>query len=445
MIVLSGAALVLPDRILSPGTLVIDGDRIVEIRADAPSSGHAHPLFAFHGHYIVPGFIDVHVHGVEGIDTLDAAAAGGSIAAIAERLPKYGVTAFCPTTVACGPEALRGVLDQVRRAREAPAPRAARVLPAHLESNFINPEYRGAQPLSCLRSPNRIRQGYGGPPKPSAEAEGSRSSAVERTAAVEREAAMDREAPAERSDFDAIAILAEIERAAPDVGIVTLAPELEGALDLIRSLTSSGHRVSLGHSGATYDEAVAAIAAGARHATHLFNRMPPINHRRPGLAGAILQADEVAAEIICDGFHVHPAIVRTAIAAKRPSRVFAITDGTALSGLGAGARAMLGGRTITAGESAAHLTDGTLAGSTLTMDRAFQMLAGSIGLSVVDAATLCATTAARELGLVGHGVLAPEAVADVVVLDGNFAVVQTYIAGQLVYNRAAETTVRPFA
>src|SRR5437660_3001 len=285
MIVLSGAALVLPDRILSPGTLVIDGDRIVEIRADAPSSGHAHPLFAFHGHYIVPGFIDVHVHGVEGIDALDAAAAGGSIAAIAERLPKYGVTAFCPTTVACGPEALRGVLDQVRRAREAPAPRAARVLPAHLESNFINPEYRGAQPLSCLRSPNRIRQGYGGPPKPSAEAEGSRSSAVERTAAVEREAAMDREAPAERSDFDAIAIVAEIERAAPDVGIVTLAPELEGALDLIRSLTSSGHRVSLGHSGATYDEAVAAIAAGARHATHLFNRMPPINHRRPGPRG----------------------------------------------------------------------------------------------------------------------------------------------------------------
>src|SRR5437764_13484517 len=153
MIVLSGAALVLPDRILSPGTLVIDGDRIVEIRADAPSSGHAHPLFAFHGHYLVPGFIDVHVHGVEGIDTLDAAAAGGSIAAIAERLPKYGVTAFCPTTVACGPEALRRVLDQVRRAREAPAPRSARVLPAHLESNFINPEFNGAQPAACLRSP----------------------------------------------------------------------------------------------------------------------------------------------------------------------------------------------------------------------------------------------------------------------------------------------------
>src|SRR5919204_6135513 len=108
MIVLSGAALVLPDRILSPGTLVIDGDRIAEIRSDSPSPGHPHSLFAFHGHYIVPGFVDVHVHGVDGIDTLDGTTAGGSIAAIAEGLPKYGVTAFCPTTVACGPQGLRG-------------------------------------------------------------------------------------------------------------------------------------------------------------------------------------------------------------------------------------------------------------------------------------------------------------------------------------------------
>jgi N-acetylglucosamine-6-phosphate deacetylase len=429
MIVLSGAALVLPDRILSPGTLVIDGDRIVDIRPDAPSSGHAHPPFAFHGHYIVPGFIDVHVHGVEGVDTLDGAA-GGSIAAIAERLPKYGVTAFCPTTVACPPDALRGVLDQVRRAREAAAPRAARVLPAHLESNFINPEYRGAQPSVCLRSPR-------GAPTTERSGGSGRSS---------RSGELDR---SDRSsgelDFSAREILDELERAAPDVGIVTLAPELDGAMELIERLTSRGHRVSLGHSGATYDEAVTAIAAGACHATHLFNRMPPIHHRRPGLAGAILQADEVAAEIICDGFHVHPAIVRTAIAAKRASRVIAITDGTALSGLGAGARAMLGGQTITAGESAAHLADGTLAGSTLTMDRAFRMLVGRIGLSLVDAATMCATTAARELGLVGHGVLAPGTVADVVVLDANFAVVQTYIAGQLVYSRTAETTVRPLS
>ena len=170
--------------------------------------------------------------------------------------------------------------------------------------------------------------------------------------------------------------------------------------------------MSLGHSAATYDEALAAIAAGATQATHLFNRMPPLNHRAPGLAGAVLQAEEIAAEIICDGVHVHPALLRAAIAAKRPSRVFAITDGTAASGLPVGSRARLGGRPITAGEATAVLEDGTVAGSVATMDRVFQMLVGRVGLSLVDAATLCATTPARELRLVGHGMLAEDAAAE---------------------------------
>jgi N-acetylglucosamine-6-phosphate deacetylase len=408
MIVLSGASLVLPDRILSPGTLTIEDGRIAEIRPDAPSTSHPDSHFAFHGHYIVPGFIDVHVHGIEGIDSLDAPD-GDPVASIAGRLPRYGVTAFCPTTVACGPRALRRVLDQVRRAREAPAARAARVLPAHLESNFINPGYSGAQPSGCLRSPRAAL----GP-------DGDRSA----------------KASAERQDFTGADILAEIERAAPDVGIVTLAPELDGGLDLIRWFTARGQRVSLGHSAATYEEAVAAIAAGARHATHLFNRMPPLNHRAPGLAGAVLQTDEVAAEIICDGFHVHPALIRTAIAAKRPSHVFAITDATAVAGLPVGARAALGGQPIMAGEATALLADGTtIAGSRLTMDRAFETLVGRIGISLVDAATICSTTPARELGLVGHGILAPEAVADLVILDANLTVVQTYLAGQIIYTR----------
>jgi N-acetylglucosamine-6-phosphate deacetylase len=248
------------------------------------------------------------------------------------------------------------------------------------------------------------------------------------------------EAVAECSDFTAAEILGEIERATPDVGIVTLASELDGGLDLVRWLVSRGHRVSLGHSGATYDEALAAIEAGARHATHLFNRMPPLGHRSPGLVGAILQTDEVAAEIICDGVHVHPALIRTAIAAKRPSRICAITDATAAAGLPVGSEARLGGRTITAGERSALLADGTIAGSVLTMDRAFQTLVGSVGLGLVDAAMVCATTPARELGLIGHGLLAMGAVADLVVLDANFSVVQTYLAGQLVYTRGQKVT-----
>jgi N-acetylglucosamine-6-phosphate deacetylase len=399
MIVLSGATLVLPDRLLSPGTLVIENGRIAEIRPDVPSAGsHAH--FAFHDHYIVPAFIDVHVHGVDGVDTLDELPDRDSIAKIAAVLPRYGVSAFCPTTVACEPEALRRVLDQVRRARQNPDVGAARVLPAHLESNFINPEYAGAQPVRCLRVPTE-------------------------------ESRLD-------GEFTAVDILREIERAAPDVGIVTVAPELDGGLELIRWLASRVRLVSLGHSAATYDQALEAIGAGARHATHLFNRMPPLGHRAPGLAGAVLQSEEVAAELICDAHHVHPAMIRTAVAAKQPARVFAITDGTAASGLPVGSRARLGGRTITAGSSGALLEDGTLAGSTLTMEGAFQTLIGRIGVSIIDAATLCATTPARELGLVGHGMLATEAVADLVVLDAMFSVVQTYIGGQLVYSRKSE-------
>ena len=413
MILLSGASLVLPDRVLSPGTLVIEGGRIAEVRSDAPSGGHA--SFAFHGHYIVPGFIDVHMHGVDGIDALDARADSDAVAAIAARLPRYGVTAFCPTTVACGPEALRRVLDQVRRARETPGARSARVLPAHLESNFINPEFNGAQPAVCLRSPAAALKGARDNDDRSADHSGAPAVAA----------------------FTGADILAEIERAAPDVGIVTLASELDGGLDLVRWLTTRGHRVSLGHSGATYEEALAAIEAGARQATHLFNRMPPLGHRAPGLVGAVLQTDEVAAEIICDGVHVHPALIRTAMAAKRPSRIFAITDATAAAGLPVGSRAMLGGQPITAGERSALLPDGTIAGSVVTMERVFQTLVGRVGLALVDAATICATTPARELGLVGHGVLAPEAVADLVVLDANFTVVQTYLAGQLVYARGA--------
>jgi N-acetylglucosamine-6-phosphate deacetylase len=421
MIVLSGADLILPDRILTAGTLVIDDGRIVEIRPGAgpvgsgvsrtAGSGNAPSSpFAFHGHSIVPGFIDVHVHGVEGFDTLGA---GEPIEEIARRLPRYGVTGFCPTTVASGPAGLRHALDQVRRCRESAPPNAARVLPAHLESNFISSDYLGAQPAACIRSPlGALGVGL--------RAEGSGLSGQGRGQRTE-------------GSFSASDIIAEIERAAPDVGIVTLAPELDGAIELIEWLVARGHRASLGHSGATYEQALAAIAAGARHATHLFNRMPPLHHRSPGLAGAILQSEEIAAEIICDGAHVHPALVRMAVAAKRPSRLFAITDGTAVSGLREGATARLGDQTIVAGRSTALLADGTLAGSALTMDRAFATLVRAVGLTLVDAAVMCATTPARELGLVGHGVIAPDAAADLTVLDADLRVVQTYVGGRLVY------------
>jgi N-acetylglucosamine-6-phosphate deacetylase len=392
-VVVAGGDLVLPDRIVANGSLLLDGDRIAAVDSRAALDPSGAIVVGADGCYVVPGFVDVHVHGVEGLDTLDE---GSPIAQIAQVLPRYGVTAFCPTSVACSPAQLRTLLEHVRATRVAPPARAARVLPAHLESNFINADYRGAQPVDCLRTPA---------------------------------------AAAAAGEFSAREILDAIAASRADVGIVTLAPELPGGLDLVRTLVAHGHRVSLGHSGASFDEAMAAIEAGARHATHLFNRMTPLAHRAPGLAGAVLASEDVAAELICDGYHVHPAMCRVAIAAKGTHGIMAITDGTAGSGLAVGSFARLGGRRIRVGDDAALLDDGTLAGSTLTMDRAFARIVTAFGRSIVDAAMMCATTPARQLGMTGHGVIAEGAIADLVILDRDFRVVRTFLAGEEIYQR----------
>ncbi|HVB37103.1 MAG TPA: amidohydrolase family protein, partial [Vicinamibacterales bacterium] len=357
----------------------------------------------------VPGLIDVHVHGVEGVDALGGE---GHVAAIAARLPRHGVTAFCPTTVACPPGPLDRLLAEVETLRAGPpVPGAARVLPAHLESNFIAPAFRGAQPGTCLRTAAGCFDGTGALRAPRGAASPG--------------------APA----FEAIDILRLVERHQPAVAIVTLAPELDGGLDLIGWLTARGHRVGLGHSGALFDEARAAIAAGAHHATHLFNRMPPLGHREPGLAGAVLADEAVAAEIICDGVHVHPAMIRLALAAKGASRVMAVSDGTAASGLPVGGRATLGDQAITVARGAARLGDGTLAGSAVTLDRVFRTLVQDAGLTPVQAARLCATTPARELGLSGQGAVVPGGLADLAVLDRWLAVRATYVGGCLAWQR----------
>jgi N-acetylglucosamine-6-phosphate deacetylase len=396
MMVLSGADIVLPDRVLSPGTLILEGDRIIEIAPGERPAGGPGAHFDLRNHYVVPGFIDVHVHGVSGADVMDE----DGVRAVANNLPRHGVTAFCPTTIACSPGALRRTLAAVRAARTSGESGGARVLPAHLESNFISPEFKGAQPLECLRVPAARAAG---------------------------------------GTFTGAEILDEIAAARPDVGIVTVASELDGAIGLIRDLVGHGHHVSLGHSGATYDQALAGFDAGARQATHLFNRMPQLSHRAPGLAGAVLEHDDVVAELICDGVHVHPSMVHVAVAAKGPSGIMAITDGTAGSGLPPGSRSTLGGRRITV-RQAAYLDDGTLAGSVLTMAGAFSRLVTRMGLSLIDAATVCSTTPARALNLQGLGVIAQGAVADLVVLDREFRVVRTFIGGILAWGTEMEGT-----
>jgi N-acetylglucosamine-6-phosphate deacetylase len=402
VIVIAGGDVVLPDRILANASLVIDGARIAAVEAVRVDSPGAIVIPASDC-FVVPGFVDVHVHGVEGHDTLNA---GEPVAAIAARLPRYGVTSFSPTTVACPPAGLATVLRQVATLRTTRPPASARVLPAHLESNFINPEYRGAQPSECLRRPPAGHPGSG-----------------------------DGQGPGEFSGEDILEVIAG---ARQDVGIVTLAPELPGGIDLVRTLVSAGHRVSLGHTGASLDEAMAAIDAGARHATHLFNRMTPITHRAPGVAGAILAREEVAAELICDGHHVHASMGRIAVASKGVGRMMAITDGTAGAGLPVGATAMLGGHRIRVTDQAAILDDGTLAGSTLTMDRAFATIVRGFGFSVTEASVMCSTTPARELGLAGFGAIVEGGIADLAILDRQFRVVRTFIGGEEVYRIGAD-------
>jgi N-acetylglucosamine-6-phosphate deacetylase len=391
MIVLAGAGLVLTEGIHSPATVIIEGDRIMDVVPGSTSAGAVARHYDLSGYLIVPGFIDVHVHGVDGTDVLDAPDehdGRDALTKVAASLPKYGVTAFCPTTVACSVAALQRTLESIRRCREHPAAHGAQVIGAHLESNFVNPDYKGAQPEEYLYP---------------------------------------------TSSEDARAILREIERSGQSVSIVTLAPELDGAFNVIRSLVATGLRVSLGHSGASFEIAEAAVDAGARHATHLFNRMPPLHHREPGLAGAVLTRQEVMAEVICDGVHVHGPMIRLALAAKGPDRIMAITDGTAASGLAEGAVASLGGRRICVRGGAAHLDDGTLAGSVTTMERVFRFLVQQVGLSLSEASRVCSTTPAAALGLHDRGSVVKGAVADLVVLDRELVVKQTYVAGRLAY------------
>lgn len=393
MIRLRGARVVTPDRVLDGATVVVQDDRIVEIVSGATPEGSGDVDCG--GGWVVPGFIDAHVHGAHGIDTLDGPDAVSRLAAV---LPRYGVTGFLPTSVACPPDVLARFLAGVDVAMRQPGPAEARVLGAHLESNFINPDYKGAQPASCLRRPPR-------PDEPAIEDGVYTGAAIRHAIAVHASA----------------------------VRIVTLAPELPGGLALVRDLAAAGHRVSLGHSAATFEHAQAALAAGARHATHLFNRMPPLSHRAPGLAGAMLAADDgVTCEVVADGFHVHDAMLAVAFRARGRGGLLAITDATAAAGLPRGTRVRLGEHEIQVGERCAELADGTVAGSITTMEAVFQRMAALVG--VLDAVHTVATTPAAAAGRPDLGRLEAGALADLVVLDGAARVRQTWVGGRLVWN-----------
>jgi N-acetylglucosamine-6-phosphate deacetylase len=379
--VFRGGDVVLPDRLATRHDLIVEADRVVEIVPPGASAGDR--VVDVSDCVVAPGFVDVHLHGVAGHDVLNGA---GAVERISGILPRFGVTAWCPTSVACSAASLEVFLAEVARLRASGGP-GARVIGAHLESCFLNHDFRGAQPADWLRTP------AGGPD-----------------------------------------VLTVMDRYREALAIVTLAPEIDGGQALLRELVHKGIRVSLGHSGATWDEAQAAFEGGAARITHLFNRMPPMTHREPGLVGAALAREAVAVELIGDGWHIHPAIMRTVWAAKGAASVIAVTDGTAGSGLPRGSVATLGGRSVRV-DDVARLDDGTIAGSVATMDQVFARWANDVGVGMVDAALMCATTPADDVRRADLGRLVPGAQADCLVLDRHLRVRETWIAGACVYQK----------
>lgn len=370
MTVLTNARVVTPDGVLESGTVTIDGGRISEVAARDPQ--RAAEIVDLDGAWLLPGFIDIHVHGGGGHDVTSSAEA--TAAAVAFHVG-HGTTRTLVSLVTASIDALRRQLEWIAALAKDDS---STVVGAHLEGPFLSEVRRGAQNPAYLREPDR----------------------------------------------DAFAQL--VDAAGGTLRSVTFAPELPGALELIPDIHAAGAVAAIGHSDATYDQASAAIDAGAALATHLFNGMRPLHHREPGIIGAALRAD-LACELINDGVHVHPAI--TSLLARRPASLVLVTDAIDATGVGDG-RFQLGGQAVQVRDGHARLEDGSLAGSTLTMDRAVRRAVLECGLAIEVAAACAATNPARVLNIDDEcGSIAPGLAADLVVLDDELNVQRVMVGG----------------
>jgi N-acetylglucosamine-6-phosphate deacetylase len=365
-----------PITVLRVGSVLVEDGRIERVfDTPAASWAGADTIINAEGLLVAPGFVDLQINGGFGYDFTQAPE---SIPEVAARLPRFGVTAFLPTIISAPLETYKRALDAIT----APAG-GARPLGLHFEGPFLNPERAGAHDRQFLLLPDaRI---------------------VQQWASLER------------------------------VRMVTLAPELPGALELIERLRRAGVTAALGHSQATYAEAKAAFDAGARFVTHLFNAMRPLHHREPGLAGAALEDPRVRVSLIADGVHLHPAAVRMVWNLKPPKLIALVTDAMAAAG-DAPSTGRYGEIVVDREAGTARLPDGTLAGSILTMDQALRNLIQMTECSPSEALQCVSTTPAAVIGWGGRkGWLRRGYDADIVLLTPELQVVGTIIAGELVY------------
>lgn len=372
-------------RIVCPGgtrtgEVVVQRGRISAVDQVGNQAGGGKPqdvgeLVELGDRWLVPGYIDVHVHGGGGAQCNTAEP--DEIAEVARFHARHGTTGLVATTLAAPVEDLCSALAAIARCP------AANLLGAHLEGPFLSPEQPGAMDAGRFLDPD-IRQ-------------------LERLLAAGDER----------------------------IRLMTLAPELPGALELVQRLVRAGVVASIGHTNATDAEVRAAVRTGATAATHVFNAMPPFHHRRPGAVGAVLDLPEVSCELICDGLHVDPVAMRLVHRVKGPRGIRLVTDAIAAAGMPDGQYEMAG-RPVTVTEGTALLAGGeTIAGSTLTMEAAVQNAVRFLGISVEEAILIASTNSARLLGLHARkGAIAPGLDADLLVLNEQLDVEATMLAGQ---------------
>jgi N-acetylglucosamine-6-phosphate deacetylase len=381
---LTGARILTPDEEIGRGAVLIEDGRIVEVGPDVrPPAGAA--VTDLPNLTLVPGFIDLHVHGGGGFSL--ATQDPDEIRSYARWVVASGVTSFLASVVAGTAdeaEACLGAAAQVA----GPTANGATLIGAHLEGPFVNPVRRGALPESWLRPP----------------------------------------------DVDLLRRF--VDAASGHLRLLTLAPELPGASEVLAKAVSAGCIVAVGHSDATYEQAREAFLAGARHLTHAFNAMRPLHHRQPGPLGAALESDRVTVELIADGVHVHPVAARLLLLAKGEANVALVTDGVAPAGLAEGTF-RIGGQEARLSQDRMTLADSTIAGSVATMDAVVRNVLNWRLAPLSEVVRMASTVPARVLGLDGRkGRIAPGYDADLVALDEELEVALTWVDGQMAYSRS---------
>ncbi|MBZ5661120.1 MAG: N-acetylglucosamine-6-phosphate deacetylase [Acidobacteriia bacterium] len=370
-------------RVLTPfediadGVVVIQGSKISEVgpRGQVVLPRGAREIPA-KGKTVVPGFVDVHIHGAGGRDVM--AGNAESLEIIAGTVARYGTTSFVATTVTASQaetcESVGGIARFILKSSQFAARElSAEILGIHFEGPFISKARRGVHPEEWILPPSTE-------------------------------------------------VLAEfLKEARGTAQILTLAPELPGAFDLIAAARQAGLVVSIGHTDANYEQALAAIHAGATHAAHVYNAMRPFSHRGTGVLGAVLTSPKVSAELIADNVHVDEAAMRMLVDLKTPERVILVSDGTSATGMPDG-KYQLGKLQVKVSGGVCRNTEGKLAGSTLTLDRALRNIV-ALGVPLASAVRMVTANPARQLGLGSRkGILAPGADADLVFLDDKLEV-----------------------